>query len=97
MDMKMLKNICKDISQEVDTVYFYFEKASLIIKSFCQEDSDKLEDFDRFIEMLKKDLKEYLHIEISDFDIWFTIGGIENDMYYEVDLEKYFGGVTWLR
>ena len=89
MDMKMLDNICKDICQSVDTVHMVLEKSSIIIKSFCQEDSDQLEDLEKSIILLKKDLKEYLSIEISDLDIWFTICS-DDTFYDEVDLKRFF-------
>jgi len=86
--IKIIDNICKDICREIDTVHMILENSSIIIKSFCADEQDQLLDLEKAIELLKKDLKKYLKIEISDFDIWFTICS-DDKFYDEVDLSKY--------
>lgn len=94
MDMKMLDNICKDICQEVDTCYMKICGASIHIKSFCASEIDQLEDIEKSIEILKKDLKEYMDILLNDMDMWFTINP-DGTFYEEIDLHRFFKNITW--
>lgn len=96
MNIILLHNICKDICQEIDTIFFTIQNCSIKIKSLCVSEKDQLEDLEKFIDLLKKDLKEWIGIELSDLDIWFTICS-DDTFYEEVDLKKFVGGVTWLK